>query len=134
MGVMRWAGFEPGVRLQASKPQPRSCGFGLLPLDPSFLMIGHHLAASAFCMAARASAVCCSRGKISNPRSASRDPTDGSVSAATAAALSLPMISAGVPLGAKIPYQLGKETDGSPISAKVGMSGAIIMRLSPVSA
>jgi hypothetical protein len=37
-----------------------------------------------------ASGVCCSGGKTSAPKSASRDRTGGSASAATAAALSLP--------------------------------------------
>ena len=40
------------------------------------------------------------------------------------------MISFGVPLGAKSPYQTGKETVGSPISAKVGMSVASAKRVS----
>jgi hypothetical protein len=44
-------------------------------------MIGHHFLASAFCNAPRASGVCCSRGKTSLPRSASRDRTTGSASA-----------------------------------------------------
>jgi hypothetical protein len=43
--------------------------------------------------------------KISNPRSMSRDRTAGSANASTAAALSLPMMSFGVPLGAKSPTQ-----------------------------
>ena len=40
------------------------------------------------------------------------------------------MMSFGVPLGAKSPYQADQKTDGSPISAKVGMSGACATRLS----
>jgi hypothetical protein len=54
-------------------------------------------------------------------RSASRACTVGSASASTTAALSLPMISLGVPLGAKSAPQASKEI-GSPISTSVGMS------------
>jgi hypothetical protein len=73
-----------------------------------------------------ASGVCCSRGKISSPRPASRDCTAGSASASTAAALILPMMSLGVPLGAKSPNQLLLESAGKPISPKVGMSDAVV--------
>ena len=40
----------------------------------------------------------------------------------------------GVPLGAKNPYQLDWESAGSPISEKVGMSGATARRVSLVTA
>ena len=73
----------------------------LLDDRPPFLGIGLTSAPSA-------SGVCCSRGKISRPRSASRDRTAGSASASTAAALSLAMMSFGVPLGAKNPNQVGE--------------------------
>ena len=65
-------------------------------LMPAALMIGRH-----FCKAASPSEVCCSRGKTSNPGSASRVRTAASASGSTAAALSLPIISFEVPLGAK---------------------------------
>jgi hypothetical protein len=68
-------------------------------------MIGHHFLASAFTSAPSASGVCRSRGKTSYPKSARRDRTAGSASASTAAALSLPMMSFGVLLGAKNPNQ-----------------------------
>ena len=51
-------------------------------LIPASLMIGHYFSASAFTNAPSASGVCCSGGKISWPRSASRDRTAGSASAA----------------------------------------------------
>ena len=44
------------------------------------------------------------------------------------------MISFGVPLGAKNPHQVEKESAGSPISAKVGMSDAVAKRVSLVTA
>jgi hypothetical protein len=44
------------------------------------------------------------------------------------------MMSFGVPLGAKSPTQLEKESAGNPISAKVGMSGATAIRASLVTA
>src|SRR5215813_4689950 len=97
-------------------------------LIPNSLMSGHHFSISAFCKAASASGVCWSRGKISISRAAKRDRTAGSASASTDAALSLPMMSFGVPLGAKSPTQLEWERAGNPISAKVGMSGAIARR------
>ena len=97
-------------------------------------MIGHHFSASALTNALSASGVCCSGGKISWPRSASRDRTARSASASAAAALSLPMMSFGVPLGAKSPYQGDHETAGSPSSAKVGISGATVRRVLLVAA
>src|SRR5262249_54383117 len=103
-------------------------------LIPNSLMIGHHFSASAFTNAPSASGVCCSRGKTSNPSSASRDRTSGRASASAAAALSLRMISLGVPLGAKSPYQADQESVGRPISAKVGISGASARRASLVTA
>jgi putative ABC transport system substrate-binding protein len=101
-------------------------------LNPASLMIGHHFSASALTNAPSAAGVCCSRGKTSSPRSASRDRTAGSARASTAAALSLPMMSFGVPLGAKRPYHADQETLGNPSSAKVGISGAAVRRVSLV--
>ena len=98
----------------AAWPIPRP-SYGLMP---AALMIGHVLSASAFTSAPSASGVCRSRGKISYPRSTNRDRTAGSVSASTAAALSLLTIPFGVPLGAKIPNQADQEIFGSPSSAK----------------
>jgi hypothetical protein len=63
-------------------------------------MIGHHFAASAFTRLPSASGDCCSRGKTSSPSSASRACTAGSASASTTAALSLSIMSLGVPFGA----------------------------------
>src|SRR5207245_11266529 len=103
-------------------------------LIASALMIGHHFAASAFTRPPSASAVCRSRGKISSPRAIKRDRTAGSASASTAAALSLPMMSFGVFLSAKNPYQADQESAGSLISAKVGVSGACATRGSLVTA
>src|SRR5262249_36396729 len=103
-------------------------------LSPNSLMSGHHFSASAFTSAPSASGVCRSRGRTSSPSSMKRDLTAGSRSASTAAALSLPMMSDGVPLGAKSPNQLEKDTVGSPISPRVGMSDAAAMRASPVTA
>src|SRR5262249_42949531 len=68
------------------------------------LMMGHHFSISALWSAPSASGVCCSRGKISCPISASRARTVGSANASTAAALSLPMMSIGVRLGAQSAY------------------------------
>src|SRR5215831_751582 len=62
---------------------------------------------------------------MSMPRSTSQDRTAGAASASTAAALSLPMMSFGVPLGAKSAYQPEKASTGRPISPSVGMSAAI---------
>jgi hypothetical protein len=53
-------------------------------------------------------------------------------SASTAAALSLSMISRDVPLGANRPNHEEKDSAGSPISAKVGISGAAARRVSLV--
>jgi hypothetical protein len=87
-------------------------------------MIGHHFSASAFCNCRAPLGVCRSRGKISSPRSTSRDCSAGSANACTLAALRRSIISFGVRFGAKSAYQLENESDGSPSSAKVGMSGA----------
>ena len=56
----------------------------------------------------------------------------GSASASTTTASRLPIISFGVP--AKSPAQSERDIVGSPISAKVGMSGAMAKRLSLVTA
>src|SRR4051794_39476496 len=74
-------------------------------LMPAALMIGHHFSVSAWCQAASASGVCCSRGTTSWPKEAKRACTPGSASAFTIAVLSLPTIAFGVPLGAQMPYQ-----------------------------
>src|ERR1700687_3567897 len=118
------------AELQARKPQlfaPPALHKDLpahSPLIPNSLMSGHHFSASAFTSAPSASGVCRSRGKTSSPLSTHRDRTAGSANASPAAALSLLMTSLGVPLGAKSPNHSEKESAGSPISAKVGMSGA----------
>src|SRR5580704_189114 len=70
------------------------------------LMIGHHFSISALCKARSASGVCWSRGKISCPRSARRARRPGSAKAATAAALSLAMMSFGVPFGTQRPCHI----------------------------
>ena len=68
------------------------------------LTIGHHFSISAFCWAASASGVCCSRGHVPWPISARRRRTPaGSSKASTNAALSLAMTSLGVLLGARGP-------------------------------
>jgi hypothetical protein len=103
-------------------------------LMPASLISGQNLSASAFTMAPSASGVCRWRGKISIPRLPSRVRTAGSARASTAAALSRPMTSLGVPLGAKSPYHPDQETAGSPNSLKVGMSGAVSNRVSLVTA
>jgi hypothetical protein len=95
-------GPAPRYRLTLLTPSGLADHSGLMP---NSLMIGHHFSASAFTSAPSASGVCRSRGKTSSPRAASRDRTAGSASASTAAALSLPMMSLGVPLGAKSPHQ-----------------------------
>src|SRR5262249_24115047 len=69
-------------------------------LMPAALMIGHHFSASALWCAARASGVSWSRAGISCPSVVSRARTAGSAKGATGAALSLPITSLGVPLGA----------------------------------
>src|SRR5262249_20792348 len=69
-------------------------------LIPAALMIGPHFSIPALSMAASVSGVCCSRGKISWPRSASRARTTGSAKVSTTAALSRATMGAGVPLGA----------------------------------
>src|SRR5215467_2331349 len=74
-------------------------------LMPAALMIGHHFTISALWNAASACGVCSSRDTICWPRSASRWRTPGSVSASTAAALSLAMTSRGVPFGANRAFQ-----------------------------
>src|SRR5436309_13275895 len=70
------------------------------PLMPAAFTIGHHFSTSALWSAPRYSGDCCWRGGISWPRSCSRACTAGSASASTTAALSLPTMSFGVPLGA----------------------------------
>jgi len=74
-------------------------------LIPDFRIIGHHFSAPAFTSAPSACGVCWSRGKMSIPSWTSRDRTAGSASASTTAAFSLPIMSFGVPLGAKSPDQ-----------------------------
>src|SRR5215813_12015768 len=74
-------------------------------LMPAALMIGHHFSISALWNAASACGVCSSRDTICWPRSASRWRTPGSVSASTAAALSLATTSGGVPFGAISAFQ-----------------------------
>src|SRR6516165_1920144 len=97
---------------------PRVTPADYCALIPSSLMIGHHFSASAFTSVPSTSGVCRSRGKASYPSSASRERTAGSASATTAAALSLPMMSFGVPLGAKSPFHGDHEIMGNPSSAK----------------
>src|SRR5262249_44817013 len=69
------------------------------------LRIGHHFSISAFCCAASASGVCCSRGGISWPCSVNRCRTVASAKAACTAELSLVMTSLGTPLGTHSPCQ-----------------------------
>jgi hypothetical protein len=101
--------FEMAARPAPSLPAAGGRSKGLLSiavhsaLIPNSFIIGHHFSASAFTSAASASGVCRSRGKISIPRSPSRERTVGWASASTAAALSLPTMSLGVRLGAKSP-------------------------------
>jgi hypothetical protein len=98
-------------------------------LMPASLMIGQLLSASAFTSAPSASGVCRSRGKTSNPSSMRRERTPSLARALTTAALSLPIISVGVPLGAKNPSHAGQEERvGNPSSRKVGMSRASAKR------
>jgi hypothetical protein len=54
----------------------------------------------------------------------------GADSASTTAALSFPIMSFGVPLGAKI----GQRWQARPVSARVGRSGASVERVSAVTA
>ena len=118
-GEARQAGGEDIESLSVvSEPECPALSGVYSALTPNSLMIGHHFSAPAFTSAPSASGVCRSRGKTSNPKSTNRDRTAGSASASTAAALSLPMTSFGVPLGAKIPYQADQEIFGSPSSAK----------------
>jgi len=63
--------------------------------------------------------------EIGKPRSCQRSPN-----ACTVAALSLAMMSFGVPLGANSAYKVEKESAGSPISPRAGMSGASAIRVS----
>jgi hypothetical protein len=74
---------------------------------PAALIIGHHLAISALCRAARASGVCCSGGGASWTISAYRLITDGLPKAETTAELSLATMSRGVPLGTQSACQIG---------------------------
>ena len=68
-------------------------------------MIGHHLSISTFWNAASPSGVCCARDATSSPNSVKRFWIAGSASASTVAALSLAMMSFGVPFGAQKPNQ-----------------------------
>ena len=83
---------------------------------------------------ASASGVCCSRGKISCPRSASRLRTAGSAKASTTAALSLAMTLFGVAFGAQMRVPGRDVEPGSPASSTVGISGAAAERLLAVTA
>ena len=62
-------------------------------------MIGHHFSISARWKERRASGVCCSRGKISCPISASCRRTLASANAATTAVFSFAITSVGTPFG-----------------------------------
>src|SRR5262249_12879403 len=75
------------------------------PLIFSALRIGHHFSISAFCCAASASGVCCSRGGISWPCSANRCCTVASTKAACTTELSFVTGSLGVPFGTQSPCQ-----------------------------
>ena len=124
--------WPPGSLSQAAGRLPRAVSLSQLsghcapalnkdlpahsPLIPSCLMIGHHFSASAFCNWPSASGVCRSRGKISSPRSASRDRTAGSAKACTVASLSRLIMSFGVPFGAID----GADADPRKVSSAVG--------------
>jgi hypothetical protein len=69
-------------------------------------MIGHHFSISPFCSASSASGICSLAEGISKPRLVSRVRTAGMARAYLPAALSLSMMSFGVPLGAKSAFQL----------------------------
>src|SRR2546430_10929384 len=86
------------------------------------LMVRHHLSSSSFWNAARPSGVCCARGATVRPRSENRFWIAGSANASTVAALSLAMISFGVPFGAQKPNQPDIRSPGTPDSSEVGMS------------
>src|SRR4029079_15009827 len=89
---------------------------------PADLMIGHHLSISVFWNAASPSGVCWSRGATSSPNSVNRFWIAGSASASTVAALSLAIISFGVPFGAQKPNQPDMYNPGTPVSSDVGIS------------
>src|SRR5262249_28042289 len=74
-------------------------------LIPAALMIGHHFSISDFWKVASACGVCRSGGKISPPRSASRDRTVGSAKAAMIDAFSFSRTAPGVCFGAHIARQ-----------------------------
>src|SRR5262249_13771387 len=123
--------ISPRVASQAAlttAPQPHSA------LMLAALMIGHHFSISALWKVASASGVCCSRGEISSPRSASRARTAGSAKASTIAAFSLPMTLLGVPLGAQYAYQCEMWSPASPASSTVGIPGAAAKRVLVVTA
>src|SRR5262249_37771622 len=98
------------------------------------LMIGHHLAISAFCHSPSASGVDLSAGGICNPRFSRFLRVCGSFSASSAAALTLAMISFGVPFGAHSPDHSVMWKFGRPASSTVGMSPACSTRLESVTA
>ena len=76
-------------------------------LIPNSLMSGGHFLITASCNARRASGFCWSAGIISSPRSTSRDRVAASARASMTAALSLLMMSLGVPFGGGMGGNLG---------------------------
>src|SRR5215831_13394982 len=92
------------------------------------LMIGHHFSISALWYAPSASAVCCSGGGISWPRSSSRWRTSLSASACMAAFVSVWITFFGVPLGTHRPDHVEIYTPGAPASSTAGISGAAASR------
>src|SRR4029079_19324737 len=89
---------------------------------PAALMIGHHFSISAFWKAASPSGVCCARGATSSPNSVNRFWIAEWDNASTVAALSLAMMSFGVPFGAQKPNQPDIYNPGTPVSSDVGIS------------
>src|SRR5438128_9862278 len=79
---------------------------GYSPLRFAALITGHHFSTSAFCKAPSASGVCWSRGGMSAANSEYRARRAGSAEASTTAALSLAIMSFGVPFGAQSELQL----------------------------
>src|SRR6185437_430805 len=97
--VSRCAPLLPALRATFSRQGEKGKSVPYCTFTLAALIIGHHLAISAFCQLPSASGVSWSFGGMSRPRSRNFCCTAGSAIASTAAALSLVTMSFGVPFG-----------------------------------
>ena len=108
-----------------------SVTISIIDLAPDWRTTRAHFSLSAAMYFAKASGV---PATVWAPWASSDSFTAGSSSACRMAALSLSMIGAGVPAGAKTPSQAATSKPGTPDSAMVGYSGAVGKRCAVVTA